>query len=96
MVAKTSGIAKANDATGEPHSIEFNGETYLVPPADDWDLAVLEAIDGEKMTHALKALLGDEQYEVFRAGNRKVKALGEFMTIVGEAAKAGNSSVSSR
>lgn len=79
-----------NDATGQPHSVEFDGETYLVPPADAWDLSVLEAIDNNKMTHALRALLGDEQYAKFRAGGRKVADLGRFFEVAGKSVGAGN------
>jgi tRNA U38,U39,U40 pseudouridine synthase TruA len=82
---------KKNDALGTPTEVEFNGETYSVPPSDDWDIDVLEAIDDQKMTHALKALLGEDQYAKFRKSNRKVSALGEFMNVAGEAVKAGNS-----
>ncbi|MFJ9961077.1 hypothetical protein [Streptomyces avermitilis] len=84
-------VTKKNDATGEAHEVAFNGETYLVPSADDWDIDVLEAIDEQRLTHALKALLGDEQYAKFRVGNRKVRDLGEFMRVAGEKVNAGNS-----
>ncbi|MET9425650.1 hypothetical protein ABZY06_33940 [Streptomyces sp. NPDC006540] len=84
-------VAKKNDATGTDHEVEFNGETYLVPPADDWDISVLEHIDGQKITFALKALLGDEQYAKFRKSNSKVSALGEFMNAASAKAGAGNS-----
>jgi len=82
---------KKNDATGTAHEVEFNGETYIIPTADEWDIDVLEAIDEQRLTHALRALLGDEQYAKFRAGNKKVKALGEFMNVAGEKVNAGNS-----
>lgn len=83
--------AKKNDALGTFHVVEFNGETYAVPPADDWDLEVLEAIDESRMTVALRALLGDEQYVKFRATNKKVKDLGAFFTAAGKKVGAGNS-----
>ncbi|MEU5149739.1 hypothetical protein AB0G42_21480 [Streptomyces yangpuensis] len=88
--------AKKNDALGTPHVFEFNGDTYEVPAAEDWDIDVLEAIDDSRMTHALKALLSTEglpegQYEKFRAANKKVKDLGEFFTAAGKKAGAGNS-----
>lgn len=82
---------KKNDALGTIHVVEFNGETYAVPPAEDWDLEVLEAIDESRMTTALRALLGDEQYAKFRAGNRKVRDLGAFFTAAGKKVGAGNS-----
>lgn len=80
-----------NDATGQPVSVEYNGATYMVEPADNWDIEVLEAVDAQKMTVALNALLGDEQYKAFRAANRKVRSLGEFFEAMGEATAAGNS-----
>jgi hypothetical protein len=80
-----------NDATHTPHSVEFNGDTYSVPPADDWDLDVLEAIDEGHMTTAMRALLGPDQYATFRASNKKVRSLGEFFDVAGKAVGAGNS-----
>ncbi|WP_405560685.1 hypothetical protein [Streptomyces sp. NBC_01180] len=79
-----------NDATGATHTVEFNGDTYQVPPADDWDLDVLEAIDESHMTTALRALLGDEQYATFRKSNRKVRDLGAFFETAGKVVGAGN------
>jgi hypothetical protein len=84
-------MPKKNDATGEAMPVEYNGETFMVPPAEEWDIDVLEAIDEQRITHALKALLGDEQYAAFRKTNKKVKALGEFMDSAAKAVKAGNS-----
>jgi hypothetical protein len=81
---------KKNDALGTIHVVEFNGETYAVPPADDWDLEVLEALDENHVTAALRALLGDEQYAKFRETNKKVRALGEFFTAAGKKVGAGN------
>ncbi|MFI7009968.1 hypothetical protein [Streptomyces sp. NPDC050145] len=85
-----SEITKKNDATGKPTTIEFNGDTYEVPPADEWDIDIVEAIDEQRITHALRALLGDEQWAKFRKTNRKVPALGEFLTAAGKAVNAGN------
>ncbi|MBA9050785.1 MULTISPECIES: hypothetical protein [Streptomyces] len=80
-----------NDVTGETFAVEFNGETYDVAPAEEWDLDVLEAIDDNKLTHALKALLGAEQYTKFRAANKKVRDLGAFFDAAGKKVGAGNS-----
>lgn len=79
-----------NDATHTPFKVEFGGETYLVPPADDWDLEVIEAIDDQRLSHAMKALLGEEQYATFRKSNRKVSSLGAFFEVAGKAVGAGN------
>jgi hypothetical protein len=84
-------MAKKNDAEGTPTTIEFNGANYDVPPAEDWDIDVLEAIDDQRLTHALKALLGEDQYATFRKGNRKVSDLGKFFEVAGKAVGAGNS-----
>ena len=80
-----------NDATNTPHAFEFNGDNYEVPTAEDWDLDVLEAIDENKLTHAMRALLGDEQYAMFRKTNRKVKDLRDFFDAAGKKVGAGNS-----
>lgn len=79
-----------NDATGDNFKVEFNGDTYDIPPADDWPLEVLESIDEQRMTSALRALLGEDQYETFRKTNKKVRALGEFFDVAGKAVNAGN------
>lgn len=80
-----------NDASHEPHKVTFNGQVYNVPPADDWDIDVLEAIDESRMTAALRALLGDTQYAKFRVNNKKVRDLGAFFEAAGKKVGAGNS-----
>lgn len=87
----TAATTKKNDALSKVHVVEFNGETYAVPAADDWDIDILEALDDQNMTHAIKALLGAEQYTKFRASNRKVPALGEFFSAATKVVGAGNS-----
>lgn len=84
-------MATKNDATGTPTAVDFNGDSYLVPTAEDWDIDVLEAIDDQRMTHAVKSLLGDEQYAMFRKTNKRVRDLGKFFEVAGKAVGAGNS-----
>ncbi|MET8880557.1 hypothetical protein [Streptomyces rubiginosohelvolus] len=84
-------MATKNDVTGTPSAVAFNGETYMVPPAEEWDIDVLEAIDDQRITHAVKALLGEDQYATFRKSNRKVADLGQFFEVAGKAVSAGNS-----
>lgn len=79
------------DATHEALTVTFHGASYSVPPADDWDLTVLEEIDAGRSTSALRALLGDEQYATFREKHTKVSALKEFFAVAGKAVGAGNS-----
>jgi predicted pyridoxine 5'-phosphate oxidase superfamily flavin-nucleotide-binding protein len=84
-------VPTKNDVTGKAHAVEFNGDTFAVPPAEEWDIDVLEAIDENKLTHALKALLGEDQYATFRVTNKKVKDLGAFFEVAGKSVSAGNS-----
>lgn len=84
-------MGKKDDALGTDIAVEFNGETYQVPTAEGWDLDILEAIDDGRMTHALKALIGADQYALFRKGNSKVADLGKFFETAGKQSGAGNS-----
>lgn len=79
------------DAKSLTVDIEYAGETYSVPAAEDWDIDVLEAIDAQRATVALRSLLGDEQYKEFRARHTKVRELNEFFALATEAVAAGNS-----
>lgn len=80
-----------NDATGTSVTVEYNGDTYTVPPADEWDIDVLEELDVNHITVGLRKLLGDEQYTKFRATNRKIRSIGEFFEAAGRAVGAPNS-----
>lgn len=84
-------VPKKNDATGETFKVPYNGQAYDVPAADDWDLEILEALDESRMTAALRALLGEEQYKKFRVNNHKVRDLGAFFEAAGKKVGAGNS-----
>lgn len=80
-----------NDATGESIDFTFGGAKYTVPPADDWDIDVLEAIDEQRLTAALKSLMGEAQYTKFRARHTKVRELGELFEAASKAVAGGNS-----
>lgn len=84
-------MPKKNDATGKPITFEYDGETYEAPPAENWDLSVLEAIDDGKLTHAVKALLGAEQYATFRGRHSKVTDLNGLFESMTAAVGSGNS-----
>ena len=79
-----------NDATSTPTTVKFGNANYSIPPAEDWDIDVLEAIDDQRMTSALKALLGAEQYAEFRTRHTKVRELSEFFEAATSAVNAGN------
>lgn len=83
--------AQRADATAEPVSFVFDGDTYTVPPAAEWDLDVLEAVEGQQFTVAAKRLLGDKQYATFRKTHAKVADLNGLFDALGEATLAGNS-----
>lgn len=82
--------SKKTEALAENVDVKFGGATYTVPSAEEWDIDVLEAIDNEKITHALKSLLGDEQYVAFRKAHSKAKDLSAFLEVVIKAVGAGN------
>ena len=79
-----------NEAVGTGFTVTYNGTDYLVPPSEDWDIAVLEALDDQKLTYVIRALLGAEQYKVFRANNHRIKDLNAFFELVQKATNAKN------
>ena len=80
------------DVTKQHSTFEYDGETYSVPPADDWSLEALEAVDEGKMTTAVRELLGEEQYAKFKSGGRRtVGDLGKLFEAAGEAVNGGKS-----
>lgn len=66
------------EATGvESVEVEYAGHTYEMPGSlDDCDADVLEAIDAQKLSVAIRALLGPAQYAAFKAGKPKVRDFG--------------------
>ncbi len=73
MTTKTN-TAKT-EALGESLSFDFDGDTYAVPPAREWDLDVLEAYEDGRIAATCRALLGPAQWETFRSKPRKVADL---------------------
>lgn len=65
------------DATGATVTVTYNGNDYLLPGSlDDADGDVLDAIDDQKISHALRALLGAEQWKRFKATRPKTSDYG--------------------
>jgi hypothetical protein len=53
--------------------VVYGGETFAFPAEmDDVDGDVLDALDDRKISHALKALLGDDQWLRFKKSKPKV------------------------
>lgn len=83
--------AQRDEAAAALITVEYDGATYEIPPSAEWDIAVLEAIEDGKVTHAARALLGAVQYECFRAGHKKIADLSALMEVIGNAVGTGNS-----
>lgn len=73
------------EATNSPIEVEFDGETYTVPPAREWDLDVLEAYEDEKIVATVRGVLGAEQYAKFRSKRRTVGELEDLFLGIQEA-----------
>lgn len=81
--------AKA-EAKSEMVSFEFDGDTYSVAPADEWDLDVLEAFEDGKVVATVRALVGPAGWATYKSKPRKVKDLDAFFTAIQEALGLGN------
>jgi hypothetical protein len=62
------------EAEASPVTIEYQGQTYAMPPSlDDADGDVVDAIDDQKISYALRALLGDAQWKRFKKTKPKAR-----------------------
>lgn len=62
----------------ETVDVEYEGNTYTFPASlDEADGDVIDAIDEQKMSKALRGLLGD-QWDAFKATRPKVKDYGSL------------------
>jgi hypothetical protein len=73
--------AKA-EALGENVEFDFDGETYTVAPAAEWDLDVMESYEDGKIASTIRALLGPAQWATFRSKPRKVADLNSLFEAV--------------
>jgi hypothetical protein len=63
--------AQAEADGDETVTVEYNGESYVLPSSlENASLSVVRAIDDDKLTYALEALMGKEQYARFAATAR--------------------------
>lgn len=58
----------ANSST--QREVEFEGVTYKIPPVSDWPIEVMEFVDEARWLAAVKAVLGPEQWETYKAPGR--------------------------
>jgi hypothetical protein len=78
-----------NEALGEPTPVEFRGKTYMLPLAEDWPVAALEAFEDGKVAATIRGLFPDRWNEIKQDAPR-VKDLAEFASAIAEAIGAGN------
>jgi hypothetical protein len=83
MTAKTN-TAKT-EALDEAISFDFDGETYSVPPAREWDLDALEAYEDGQIARTCRSLLGADQWATFRSKKRTVGDLEDLFLEVQKA-----------
>ncbi len=79
MSANTPAKAEALNA---PITFEFDGESYTVAPAAEWDVEALEAFEDQKIITCVRMILGDEQWKRFKSKPRNMGDLnGLFMVM---------------
>lgn len=80
-------VAAKAEALKEGTQFEYDGKTYHLPPADLWDLDVMEKFADGDALGAVKDLLEPEQYNAFKTdadGNKKkrtMRDLGELLDV---------------
>ncbi len=60
-------------------TFEYDGNSYVIPPAKKWPLDAVEAQEEGKMIGFIKALLGDDQYKTLRKNTNDLSQLDEFV-----------------
>ncbi|MFD6638329.1 hypothetical protein ACFWDN_21210 [Micromonospora chalcea] len=83
-MSKTA-AAKA-EATDQPTSFEYDGETYQVAPSKDWDLDALAAFEDGAILRAVTLILGAEQMKRFRSKKRTIGDLNALFETAQKAA----------
>jgi hypothetical protein len=56
-------------------TFDFDGETYSVPTAAEWDVETLEAFEDGRIIATVRTLLGAEQWAKYKAKGRRVTDL---------------------
>lgn len=80
VTAKAEANGAKVEAIGDPTiEITYNGVSYTFPSSlDGADYAVLEAMDLDKLSFALKGLLDPTEYRKFKATKPKFRDAGEL------------------
>lgn len=80
--------AQKAEANGTTVTATWRNREWTAPSPDHWPWAVLEAVDDEKFTRALRGLLSETDYEAFKALNPTVTDGGELLEQLVKAAGA--------
>ncbi|SCL33003.1 hypothetical protein GA0070616_4610 [Micromonospora nigra] len=59
------------EATGQPITFEYAGETYSVAPTDEWDVDAMEAYEAGNIVTCVRLLIGEAQYRKFKPAGAK-------------------------
>lgn len=78
--------AANNDAV----NFEYGDLSFSIPTSENWPIDVLENVEDGKLTGALKALLGDDQWDKFKEKYNTVGHLNKLFDAAGEAVNAKN------
>lgn len=74
-----------SEATKSKITFTFDGEKYTIAPTAEWDITVLEAVEDGKTVSLVRAILGDKQWEQFKAKPRKVEDLNKLFEAISKA-----------
>lgn len=66
----------------EESVVEFNNTRFTLPPAREIPIQFLEYVDDEKITKALRVLLGDDQYELLKEVTSGISDLEDFFEAI--------------
>ena len=70
-------------------AVEYDGDTYTVAEAEDWEIDALEKAEAGQIVGATKLILGDEQWAKFRETHSRVGQIKDLYDQIGKVA--GNS-----
>jgi hypothetical protein len=71
--------ARETGASDKPIVVTHQGQKYTLIPSSEWDLDVLEAIEDQKTTHILRAVLAGDGYERYSATKPKLNEIPDFV-----------------
>lgn len=74
-----SQTAQKAEAANQRISVNWRDREWTAPAPQDWSWDILEAIDDEKFTKALRGLLSADDYAAFKALNPTITDGGELL-----------------